>query len=51
MTLLAEGGLDVEVHFGEPVAFSKQSNRKETARVVEAQVRGMMQAALSEPAK
>ncbi len=51
MTLLAEGGLDVEVHFGEPVAFSGRSNRKETARVVEARVREMMQAALSEPVK
>ena len=49
--LLAEGGLDVEVHFGEPIAFSKRSNRKETARVVEARVREMMQAALGEPVK
>lgn len=49
-TLLAEGALDAEVHFGEPVAFSKGSNRKETARLMEAKVREMMQAALAEPA-
>ena len=48
--LLAEGGLDAEVHFGEPVAFSKGSNRKETARLMEAKVREMMQAALADPA-
>ncbi|WP_296746309.1 1-acyl-sn-glycerol-3-phosphate acyltransferase [Mesorhizobium sp.] len=48
--LLAEGGLDAEVHFGEPVPFSKGSNRKETARLMEARVREMMQAALADPA-
>ncbi|MEW6631765.1 MAG: 1-acyl-sn-glycerol-3-phosphate acyltransferase [Pseudomonadota bacterium] len=48
--LLAEGGLDAEVHFGEPVPFSKGSNRKETARLMEAKVREMMQAALADPA-
>lgn len=47
--LLAEGGLDAEVHFGEPVPFSKGSNRKETARLMEAKVREMMQAALADP--
>lgn len=47
--LLAEGALDVEVHFGEPVAFSKGSNRKETSRLMESQVRAMMQAALAAP--
>jgi 1-acyl-sn-glycerol-3-phosphate acyltransferase len=47
--LLARGGLDAEVHFGEPVAFSKVSNRKETARLVETRVRSMMQAALHDP--
>ncbi len=48
--LMAEGALDVEVHFGEPIAFSKGSNRKETSRLMESQVRAMMQAALADPA-
>lgn len=47
--LMAEGGLDAEVHFGEPVAFSKGSNRKETARLMESRVRDMVQAALADP--
>ena len=47
--LLAEGALDVEVHFGEPVPFSKGSNRKETSKLMESQVRAMMQAALAAP--
>lgn len=47
--LLAEGALDVEVHFGEPIAFSKGSNRKETSKLMESQVRAMMQAALADP--
>lgn len=47
--LLAEGAVDVEVHFGEPVAFSAGTNRKETARRMEAQVRTMMQQALRGP--
>ncbi len=47
--LLAEGALDVEVHFGEPIAFAKGSNRKETARLMEARVREMAQAALADP--
>ena len=47
--LMAEGALDVEVHFGEPIAFAKGSNRKETARLMESQVREMMQAALADP--
>jgi 1-acyl-sn-glycerol-3-phosphate acyltransferase len=47
--LMAGGALDVEVHFGEPVAFSKGSNRKETAKLMESQVRAMMQAALAAP--
>ncbi len=44
--LLRQGGVDVEVRFGEPVAFSAASNRKDTARLVEARVRGMIEAAL-----
>lgn len=47
--LLAEGALDVEVHFGEPIAFSRGSNRKETARLMEVRVREMVQAALADP--
>ncbi len=47
--LMAEGSIDVEVHFGEPVAFARGSNRKETARVMEERVRAMMQAALADP--
>lgn len=49
--LLAEGAIDAEVHFGQPVPFSKGSNRKETARLMEAKVREMMQAILADPAK
>ena len=44
--LLKLGAVDVEVRFGEPVVFSARSNRKEAARLVEARVREMMQAAL-----
>jgi uncharacterized protein (TIGR00299 family) protein len=47
--LLAEGALDVEVHFGEPIAFSKGSNRKETSKLMESKVREMMHAALADP--
>lgn len=47
--LLAEGALDVEVHFGEPIAFSKGSNRKETSKLMESRVREMMHAALADP--
>jgi len=47
--LMSEGALDVELHFGEPVAFSKGSNRKETAKLMEREVREMMQAALADP--
>ncbi|MER9315644.1 1-acyl-sn-glycerol-3-phosphate acyltransferase [Mesorhizobium sp. M0659] len=47
--LMAEGAIDVEVHFGEPIAFSKGSNRKETSRMMESKVRAMMQAALADP--
>jgi 1-acyl-sn-glycerol-3-phosphate acyltransferase len=48
--LLAVGAIDVELHFGEPVAFTSGSNRKETARTVETRVRDMMLAALANPA-
>jgi lyso-ornithine lipid O-acyltransferase len=48
--LLREGAVDVEVHFGAPVLFTEASNRKEVARLVEARVRDMLQAALAYPA-
>jgi 1-acyl-sn-glycerol-3-phosphate acyltransferase len=48
-SLLSEGGIDVEVHFGEPIEFSAGTNRKAIARQVEAEVRTMMQAALADP--
>ena len=47
--LLAQGGLDAEVHFGEPVVFARGSNRKESARIVERRVHAMMQRALRDP--
>jgi 1-acyl-sn-glycerol-3-phosphate acyltransferase len=47
--LLEEGAIDVEVHFGEPVAFSAQSSRKEAARRIERQVSLMLQHALRNP--
>lgn len=47
--LLAEGAIDVEVHFGEPVEFSAKCSRKETARLVEKRVGVMMQDALRDP--
>ena len=47
--LLAEGAVDVEVHFGEPVSFSAGTSRKDTARKMEEQVRTMMQNALHGP--
>lgn len=47
--LLAERALDVEVHFGAPVAFERGSNRKETARSIETEVRRMLNEALARP--
>jgi len=47
--LLAEGAIDVEVHFGEPIEFSAGSSRKDTARTVEDRVRTMMNQALRDP--
>ena len=44
--LLAEGAVDVEVHFGEPLEFHAGSSRKELARRAEEQVHAMMQNAL-----
>ncbi len=39
--LLAQGGLDVEVRFGEPIAFTAESDRKAVTRELEARVRQM----------
>ncbi|MFU0506807.1 lyso-ornithine lipid O-acyltransferase [Pseudaminobacter sp. NGMCC 1.201702] len=47
--LLVEGALDVEVHFGEPMAFCAGISRKEAARKAEELVRAMMQDALRNP--
>ncbi len=44
--LLREGGIDVELHFGEPVAFGPGADRKQVAREAERRVREMMAAAL-----
>ena len=49
MGLLSERALDVEVHFGEPVVFSKGSNRKETAKLVERRVQAMTETAMRDP--
>jgi 1-acyl-sn-glycerol-3-phosphate acyltransferase len=48
--LLRNAAIDVEVHFGEPIAFSAQTSRKETARLAEDRVNAMLQAALARPA-
>jgi len=47
--LLAEGAIDVEVHFGEPVEFARGGNRKAVALEAETRVRKMLVAALSAP--
>ena len=47
--LLREGAVDVEVHFGAPVAFRASENRKQVAREVETRVRSMHAAALRNP--
>ena len=44
--LLRAGAVDAEVRFGEPVIFDARSNRKETARLVEARVRDLLEASL-----
>jgi lyso-ornithine lipid O-acyltransferase len=48
--LLREGGVDVEVHFGEPVPFTTKTNRKQVARIAEQRVRALMSEALAGPA-
>ncbi len=49
LALLRERALDVEVHFGEPVVFSRGASRKETARLVEQRVQALMEKALRDP--
>lgn len=44
--LLRQGGIDVELHFGAPVEFGPDADRKQVAREVEKRVRAMMTAAL-----
>jgi lyso-ornithine lipid O-acyltransferase len=41
-SLLNLGAFDVEVHVGEPIAFTAASKRKEVARQVESEIRTMM---------
>lgn len=45
--LLGRGGIDVELHFGEPIAFGTDISRKQIARQAEDQVRRMIAAALA----
>lgn len=47
--LLAEGGLDVEIRFGDPIEFSAKSSRKEATRLMEERVRTLMLQSLAEP--
>lgn len=47
LMLLGGGGVDVELHFGEPIAFGPGSDRKQLAREAERRVGQMMVAALS----
>lgn len=48
--LLLEGGVDVELHFGEPFAFDKATQRKHVASRAELQVRAMQATANRHPA-
>nr|WP_246226027.1 lysophospholipid acyltransferase family protein [Chelativorans xinjiangense] len=45
-TMLGAGVIDVEVHFGEPIPFCAESDRKAVARAAENEVRRMLVAAL-----
>lgn len=49
VALLREGGVDVELHFGEPVEYAAGSSRKAVAREVERRVRQMFVAAMRAP--
>jgi len=47
--VLREGGMDVEVRFGDPIPFTRGSNRKEIARLTETEVRRSLAQALRQP--
>lgn len=47
--LIREGGMDVEVHFGEPIPFTARSKRKDVALEIEAIVRARMAGVLRNP--
>lgn len=49
LQLLADGAVDVELHFGEPVVFGAGGDRKELSRAVQQRVRDMMASALRNP--
>jgi 1-acyl-sn-glycerol-3-phosphate acyltransferase len=51
LQLLHDGAVDVEVHFGDPIEFARDSDRKEIARRAESQVRRMMTEALRNPVR
>ncbi len=44
--IVKQGALDVELHFGRPIAFDVSSNRKAITRQVEAEVRRMLNSSL-----
>lgn len=44
--VLKEGAIDVQVCFGQPVVYDRQSNRKKVTKEVESQVRQMLQGQL-----
>jgi 1-acyl-sn-glycerol-3-phosphate acyltransferase len=46
MAILREGAIDVDVHFGEPLAFTAASDRKAANREIESRVRSMVSSAL-----
>lgn len=48
-TLLSDGAVDVELHFGDAIEFSAGDSRKEATRRAEDSVRAMLQAALASP--
>ena len=48
--LIKEGGMDVEVHFADPVPFTSKSKRKHVAQDVEGTVRATMAKVLRKPA-
>lgn len=49
LELLADGAVDVEVHFGDPVSFTRGGDRKAIAKTVRDDVRAMMTSALRNP--